>query len=42
MIDWWRLTGNVPNAMVMDQVDADGFFDLVIGRLGRLQEKLNA
>lgn len=42
VIDWWRRTGNVPNAMVMDQVDADGFFDLVIGRLGRLQEKLNA
>ena len=42
VIDWWRRTGDIPNAMVMDQADADGFFDLVIGRLARLQGTLTA
>lgn len=42
VVDWWRRTDNTPNAMVMNDAEADGFYELVIGRLGRLQEKLSA
>lgn len=34
--DWWGMTGRPANAMWMRQVDADGFFDLLVDRLGRL------
>jgi purine nucleosidase len=34
--DWWRVTSRTPNAMFMDQVDADGFFSLLTERLARL------
>lgn len=34
--DWWRVTNRAPNAMFMDQVDADGFFSLLTERLARL------
>lgn len=34
--DWWRVTDRAPNAMFMDQVDADGFFSLLTERLARL------
>ena len=34
--DWWGVTGRPANAMFMGSVDADGFFDLLIERLGRL------
>ncbi|WP_146345245.1 nucleoside hydrolase [Phaeobacter marinintestinus] len=34
--DWWRVTDRAPNAMFMGDVDADGFFDLLTDRLGRL------
>jgi purine nucleosidase len=40
VVDWWGRTGNMPNALVMDGADADGFYDLVTGRLARLQEAL--
>ena len=34
--DWWGVTDRAPNAMFMGDVDADGFFDLLTGRLARL------
>jgi inosine-uridine nucleoside N-ribohydrolase len=36
VVDWWAVTGKPPNAKVLRQVNADGYFDLVIDRLGRL------
>ncbi|MDF1586858.1 nucleoside hydrolase [Marinimicrococcus flavescens] len=36
LVDWWSVTGAVPNAMVMDQADATGFFELLYKLLGRL------
>lgn len=34
--DWWRVTGRAPNAMFMGGIDAEGFYALLTGRLGRL------
>ncbi|PTX54269.1 purine nucleosidase [Litoreibacter ponti] len=34
--DWWRVSGRAPNAMFMGDVDADGFFALLVERLARL------
>ncbi len=34
--DWWRVTDRAPNATFMGDVDADGFFELLTERLGRL------
>jgi Inosine-uridine nucleoside N-ribohydrolase len=35
-VDWWQ-TGTEPaNALVMNEADADGFFDLLVERLARL------
>ena len=36
VIDWWKVTGRPANANVMRSVDADGFFDLLVERIGRL------
>ncbi len=36
MVDWWQATGNEPNALVMNEIDADGFFALLVERIGRL------
>jgi purine nucleosidase len=36
VVDWWGVTSNRPNATVMRDVDADGFFALLTERLGRL------
>lgn len=36
VIDWWRVTDRKPNAMVMNDIDHDGFFDLLIERIARL------
>jgi purine nucleosidase len=36
VIDWWGVTGASPNARVMNQVDADRFFDLLVERIGQL------
>ncbi|MGV2106363.1 nucleoside hydrolase [Agrobacterium vitis] len=36
VVDWWRVTGHTPNAKVMRDVDADGFFALLTERLARL------
>lgn len=41
VIDWWGVTGLEPNATVMRDVDAEGFFDLLVERIGRLQRSLS-
>jgi purine nucleosidase len=35
-VDFWGVTGKPPNALWMHGVDADGLFDLLTERLGRL------
>ncbi|QFT63629.1 nucleoside hydrolase [Roseivivax sp. THAF30] len=34
--DWWGVSGRPPNATFMGDLDADGFFALLTGRIGRL------
>ncbi|MBV8534102.1 MAG: nucleoside hydrolase [Alphaproteobacteria bacterium] len=36
VIDWWGKTGGRANALVLEEVDADGFFALLVERLARL------
>jgi purine nucleosidase len=36
VVDWWGVTKRPKNATVMRDVDADGFFALLVERLGRL------
>lgn len=36
VIDWWVVTDRPKNAMVMREIDPDGFFELLVERLGRL------
>jgi len=36
VIDWWGVTGNEPNAMVMRWIDADAFFALLLERISRI------
>ncbi len=36
VVDWWKVTARRPNAFVVGGVDAAGFFDLFVERLGRL------
>jgi purine nucleosidase len=36
VVDWWGVTKLPKNATVMRDIDADGFFDLLVERLGRL------
>jgi len=36
VVDWWGVTGAEPNAMVMSDVDREGFIDLVVERIARL------
>jgi len=36
VMDWWRVTHRAENAMVLRDVDADGFFGLLTERLARL------
>lgn len=36
VIDWWGVTSRPKNALVMRDIDADGFFALLVERLGRL------
>jgi purine nucleosidase len=36
VVDWSSRTGRPPNAKVIHQIDADGFFSLLTERLGRL------
>ncbi|MGM0660254.1 MAG: nucleoside hydrolase [Pseudomonadota bacterium] len=36
VMDWWGVTDRAPNATVLHDIDADGFFDLLMERLSRL------
>ena len=36
VVDWWRVTNRPANVRFMSDVDADGFFDLLIDRFARL------
>ncbi len=36
VVDWWGVTDEPPNALVMNDLDANGFFDLLVARIGRL------
>jgi purine nucleosidase len=36
VVDWWSITGRKANALVIRDVDHDGFFDLLIERIGQL------
>lgn len=36
VIDWWNVTAATPNAQVLTDIDADGYFQLVLERLTRL------
>ena len=36
VIDWWGVTDRKPNALVMNEIDADRFFDLLVERIARL------
>ena len=35
VIDWWGVTGKAANALVLRDIDADGYFALVVERLAR-------
>jgi len=37
VVDWWGVTDRPKNALVMRDIDADGFFDLLIERVGHLR-----
>ena len=36
VVDWWKVTDRIPNVTYINQIDADGFFQLIIERLSRL------
>ncbi|UXS00030.1 nucleoside hydrolase [Agrobacterium tumefaciens] len=36
VVDWWRVTEREPNALVIRNVDSDGFFELLTERFARL------
>jgi purine nucleosidase len=36
VVDWWRVSKRPKNAVVIRDVDADGFFALLVERLARL------
>lgn len=35
VMDWWGVTGRAPNAQVLHEIDAEGFFALLADRLAR-------
>jgi len=35
VVDWWGTSGRQANTLYLDDINADGYFDLVIERLGR-------
>ncbi|UEM03184.1 nucleoside hydrolase [Skermanella rosea] len=37
VVDWWGVTARPANALVINQIDADGFFDLLTERLSRFR-----
>jgi purine nucleosidase len=36
VVDWFSVTGRPANALYLTEIDADGYFDLLIERLARL------
>ena len=36
VVDWWGMTAEDPNAVVMNRVDRQGVMDLIMGRIGLL------
>jgi purine nucleosidase len=36
VVDWWGVTGKLPNVHFVREIDADAYFELVIDRLSRL------
>jgi len=36
VVDWWSVTGRTPNVQFLRNLNADAYFDLVVGRLARL------
>jgi purine nucleosidase len=36
VVDWWSVTEKAANVQFLRDIQADGYFDLVIERLGRL------
>lgn len=36
VVDWWGMTERPANALVMNQVDADGFYTLLVESIGRI------
>jgi inosine-uridine nucleoside N-ribohydrolase len=36
VVDWWGVTGKKPNVLLLRDLNADAYFDLVLGRLARL------
>src|SRR3546814_3100767 len=36
VVDWWGVGKRRPNCLVVNRIDADGFYDLIVERLARL------
>jgi purine nucleosidase len=36
VVDWWGVTGKPPTALVIKDIDSEGFFDLLSDRIARL------
>jgi len=36
VVDWWGIEGDAPNALVVNEIDADGFYAMLTERLARL------
>ncbi len=36
VVDWWGVTDGPPNATVMNEIDSDRFYDLLVERISRL------
>jgi purine nucleosidase len=36
VVDWWGVTEAEPNALVMNEIDSDGFYDLLVERISRI------
>ena len=37
VVDWWGVTDRTKNALVLNNVNAEGFFDLLIRRINNLR-----
>jgi purine nucleosidase len=36
VVDWWKVTDRKPNVMYINQINAEGFFSLILERLAIL------